>query len=112
MLTTQKIMFFHLTVFLFFVFSLQYTAHIQKTKINIVKLSLFTTGCTEEVRKDLRKKRRKEVTVSLPYICREHKALARPFGCVVAENRNQLCALVVVSSRFFSSHYFPSPKNQ
>lgn len=94
MWTTQKIMFFSFDRFLvcFLFFSLQYTAHIQKKTIKIVKLSLFTTGCTEEVRKDLRKKkRRKEVTISLPYVCRERKALGRPFGCGVAQNRNQLC---------------------
>lgn len=66
--------------FVFWFFSSIHNTHTQKQMIKIVKLSLFTTGCIEEVRKDLReKKRRKEVTISLPYVCRGYKALVHLF---------------------------------
>lgn len=107
--------------FVFWFFSSIHNTHTPKQMIKIVKLSLFTTSCIEEVRKDLREKKKKKrshhlsslclqrvqsLGSSLPYVCRECKALGQPIWCGVTENRNQLCALVVVSSQYHC-HSFP-----
>lgn len=61
-------------IFSFDLFFFQRKHRHTNQKINIVKFSLLITSCTEKVRKDFRKKK-EEVTVSLPYVCRGYKAL-------------------------------------